>query len=278
MPWKLYLDSRKRVKGARGDSDTDFAVQLPYPMSVSGKAYVDVCLNPNSFYTIRAGDNDRIYLDENAAQTKRVATIAAGQYNIYELRDQLVVALNANKKLTAQCQYSCTYVAASNRLVLTLVNPVAGDQYRIWMEENMQTNWSQWTGATTPTELRSANRPCGFLDGTTIDGTNVVAAIGPNAPDVQPYKQLFLRSNLGGGSSESLGVNGETDIIRRVVVANTPINSIIHDVHSNNYDVVTINGNPELNQLWFQLIDVDGKVVDTHGLPISFSILFEDIE
>ena len=142
----------------------------------------------------------------------------------------------------------------------------------------MQTNWSQWTGVTTPTELRSANRSCGFLDGTTIDGTNVVAAIAPNAPDVQPYKQLFLRSNLGGGSSESLGVNGETDIIRRIVVANTPINSIIHDVHSNTNDCVTINGHPELNQLWFQLIDVDGKVVDTRGLPISFSIIFEDVD
>ncbi len=278
MPWKLYLDSRKRVKGARGDSDTDFAISLPFPITVSGKAYIDVCLIPNSFYTIRTGENDRIYIDENAGQTKRVAIIAAGQYNIYELRDQLVIALNANRAITGQ--YSCTYVAASNRFALTIVNPAAGDQYRIWQEEYMKTNWGQWTGVTSlsATDLRSANRPCGFLDGTTINGTNVLAAIGPNSPDVQPYKQLFLRSNLGGGSSESLGVNGETDIIRRIVVANTPINSIIHDVHSNTNDCVTINGRPELNQLWFQLIDVDGKVVDTHGLPISFSIIFEDVD
>ncbi len=133
MPWKLYIDSRKRVKGARGNSDTDFAVQLPYPITVSGKAFVDVCLIPNSFYTIRAGDNDRIYIAENATLTPRVATIAPGQYNVYELRDQLVIALNANKAITGQ--YACTYVASTNRYTLSIVNGAAGDSFSIWMEE-----------------------------------------------------------------------------------------------------------------------------------------------
>ena len=94
MPWKLYVDSRRRVVGARGDSDSDFAIQLPYPITVSGKCYLDVVLLSNNFYTIRAGQNDRIYLDELAAQTKRLVTLAPGQYTVYELRDALVAALN----------------------------------------------------------------------------------------------------------------------------------------------------------------------------------------
>ncbi len=141
----------------------------------------------------------------------------------------------------------------------------------------MKANWSQWAGVTADT-LRSAKRPCGFLDGTTIDGTNVSSATGPNAPDVQPYKQLFLRSNLGGGSSQSLGVNGETDIIRRIVVGITHVNSIVHDVHSNLLDCVTINGKPEINQMLFEFVDIEGKAVDTHGLPISLSVIFENID
>ena len=96
------------MKGARGDSDSDFAVQLPYPITVSGKCYIDVVLCPNSGYTIRAGQNDRIYLDELAAQTKRVVTIAAGQYTVYDLRDALVTGLNTNKAITGQ--YSVTYI------------------------------------------------------------------------------------------------------------------------------------------------------------------------
>ena len=97
MPWKLYIDSRRRVKGSRGDSDTDFAVQLPYPITVSGKAFIDVVLIPNSFKTIRAGQNDKIYLDETAALTKRVATLPPGQYSVFELKDALVAALGVGR-------------------------------------------------------------------------------------------------------------------------------------------------------------------------------------
>ena len=282
MPWKLYIDSRKRAKGARGDTDSDFAVQLPHPITVSGKCYIDVVLCPNSGYTIRAGQNDRIYLDELAAQTKRVATIAAGQYTIYELRDVLITALNAGKAVTGQ--YAVTYnTDAKNRLQISLVNPAATDQYRISTEDYMKVNWNAWTavaGATGISEdaLKSANRPCGFLNGVTINGTDVIKPFSPNAPDVQPYKQLFIRSSLGGGSNQSLGVNGETDIIRRVVVGNISLNSMIHDVHSTPFDCVQINGTPELSQMWFQIVDIDGLVIDLHGLPISFSIIFQDID
>ena len=96
MPWKLYIDSRKRVKGARGDSDSSFSVALPYPITVSGKAYVDVVLLGNTFSTIRTGDNDRIYMDEGVAQNPRIVQIAAGQYSVYTLRDAMVTALNSN--------------------------------------------------------------------------------------------------------------------------------------------------------------------------------------
>ena len=275
MPWKLYLDSRRRVAGARGDSDSDFAVQLPYPITVSGRAYIDVVLLSNSFYTIRAGENDRIYLDENAALTKRVVLLAEGQHNVFELRDVLLGALNNGKAITGQ--YRVTYLVSTNRYQIDIVNPAATDAFRIWSEKQLLANPTAWL-AFTGGALRSANRPCGFLDGTYTAGTDVLAGTAPNAPDVQPYKQLFLRSSLGGGSSESLGVNGETDLIRRIVVGNVATNSLIHDVHSTPLDSVTINGNPELNQIWFQLIDVDGNVVNTHGHPISFSIIFLNVE
>ena len=71
------------MKGARRDSDTDFSIQLPYPITISSKAYIDCMLCPNTFYTIRAGENDRIYIDELAAQTKRIVTIAEGQFTVY---------------------------------------------------------------------------------------------------------------------------------------------------------------------------------------------------
>ena len=276
MPWKLYVDSRKRVPGARGDTDSDFAIQLPYPIEVSGKAYVDVFLLTNNAHTIYSG-NDRIYLDEGSAQTKRVATLAHGQYNVFELKDALVVALNNNKTITGQ--YRVTYLPTPNRLQIDLVNPASSDSFRIWQDQQLKAQIAAWQGITTIAvdDLRSANRVCGFMGNSILAGTATQAVRAPMAPDVQRHKQLFLRSSLGGGSHQSLGPNNETDIIRRIVVGNAPLNSVIVDVHSTPLDCVKINGNPELNTIWFQLVDVDGNIVDTHGHPVSFSIIFVDV-
>ena len=279
MPWKLYIDSRKRVSGARGDSHSDFAIALPYPITVQGKAYIDVCVLTNSFYTIRTNENDRIFLDELSTNTKRIATLAEGQYNVFELKDALVNALNSNKLITGQ--YSVTYLVTGSKFQVGIVNPGANDSFRIWQEDYLKTNFIGWFASfpyLDANDMQSANSACGFLQGTTIDGNSTTSATAPNAPDVQAYKQLFLRSNLGGGSSESLGPNGESDIVRRIVCGNVPQNAVIHDMHANQLDCVTINGNPELNQLWFQLIDLDGKIVNTHGHPISFSIIFQNVD
>ena len=277
MPWKLYVDSRRRVKGARGSSDADFAIALPRPIAVQGKAYIDVVLLSNNFYTIRAGECDRIYLDENDAATKRVAIIAPGQYTVLELKDALVVALNLNKAIVGQ--YQVTYLLATNRFSLAIVNPAATDVVRIWQEDFLKENTADWSSviALGANDLRSANRACGFLNGTFLSSTGTAVA-GPDAPDIQGYKQLFIRSNLASGSSESLGVNGENDIVRRVVIGNTPQGGMIHDVHANVLDCIKITGRPEYSQLWFQVVDVDGRVVSTHGHPVSFSVIFQDLE
>ena len=264
------------MPGARGDTDSDFAIQLPYPIEVSGKAYVDVFLLTNNAHTIYSG-NDRIYLDEGSAQTKRVATLAHGQYNVFELKDALVVALNNNKTITGQ--YRVTYLPTPNRLQIDLVNPASSDSFRIWQDQQLKEQIAAWQGITTIAvdDLRSANRVCGFMGNSILVGTATQAVRAPMAPDVQRHKQLFLRSSLGGGSHQSLGPNNETDIIRRIVVGNAPLNSVIVDVHSTPLDCVKINGNPELNTIWFQLVDVDGNIVDTHGHPVSFSIIFVDV-
>ena len=95
------------------------------------------------------------FSDELAAQTKRVATITAGQYTVYELKDALVTTLNAGKTFTGQ--YAVTYVSATNRLQISLANPAASDQYRIITEEYMVTNWNAWTGVAGATGIAADN-------------------------------------------------------------------------------------------------------------------------
>jgi hypothetical protein len=274
MPWKLYVDSRKRITGARSDSDSDFSIRLPHPITIRDRFYCDVCLFSNSFFVIRQNENDRIYLDELASQTKRVTILAAGQYSVYTLRDELVAALNTGRGISGQ--FRVTYQEVVNKFMIDIVNPAENDVFRIWTDSALNASPTEWTSFAAADALQTANRPCGFLSGPPISGDNVTIAQAPGAPDLQPYKQLFLRSSLGGGSNDSLGPNGESDIIRRLVCGNTPLNGMIFDAHSTPLDYVTISGSPEVSTMWFQLVDIDGLQVDTHGHPLSFSIIFQE--
>ena len=53
MPFKLYVDSRFRQDTGGSQSDAEFSIELPHPLKISGRAFVDVVLVPNTFYTIR---------------------------------------------------------------------------------------------------------------------------------------------------------------------------------------------------------------------------------
>jgi len=280
MPWKLYLDSRKRQPGG---TDTDFAIQLPYPINVSGKAFLDVILCPNSFYLVRAGDSDRLYVAETQSNVKRVAFLIPGQYDAHTLATACQNALNQNKGIPGT--YVCQYLSALHRMRISITGSTTNnDTMQLWPDDSVAAAMASWTSVSNfagavATDLKTATRAMGFMSsGGVLTCSHTQDLTGPHAVNVQPYSQLFIRSNLGGGSSESLGVNGESDICRRIVVGNTPINSMIYDVHSQAHDHVSINGKREFSSLWFQVIDVNGKVVDTHGLPVSFSIIFEDVD
>jgi hypothetical protein len=289
MPWKLYLDARKRQPGG---TDTDFAIQLPYPINVSGKAFVDVVLLNNSFYTIRDDENDKLYMTEtlpNSTLYARRLTLPAGRYTVYTLATALAVAANTtvlpgqnSSGTNLPSQYTAAYSTLTGQITLT--NPSANCSFGVWPGEYLKNNLSVWNGIAhvtmqlaTVAAIQDSSAITGFTGTTQRNSiTNKIEA--NDMAQVQPYHQLFLRSNLGGGSAESLGVNGESDVIRRICVGNTPTDGMIYDVHSQSTDHVQLNGKREFSSLWFQVIDVNGKVVDSRGAPISFSIIFEDVD
>ena len=79
---------------------------------MKGRAYCDVVLVPNMFYVIRANENDRLHVRENAS-TYRVCTMAEGQYNAMTLKDALLTALNTGRSMSGQ--YSVTYDVTTNK-------------------------------------------------------------------------------------------------------------------------------------------------------------------
>jgi len=278
MPFKLYVDSRFRKDTGGSNSDSEFTVELPHPIQVKGKAFVDTILIPNSFYVIRAGENDRIYLRENAS-IYRVCTIVEGQYNAITLKDAVLVALQTGKSISGD--YTVTYDVLTNKLVIgTLDTNATFHVYTTsWLEANSNTwNTSSFAGGgpiIDGSNLMTAGSVTGFATGSILSGNVNTTVTAPGVVNCLPYHQLFLRSSLGNGY-DAIGPDGSSDIIRRIT-CQVPLNDIIIDQHGLPHDSVTV-GNREISSLAFRLTDCFGKVVDIKDHHISFSIIFLEDE
>ena len=276
MPFKLYVDSRFR-EYVPGATDCDFKIQLPHPIVVSGKAFVDVCLVPNTFHTIRVNDNDRFYIREGSIDY-RVCLLRPGQYDGISLATELQTALNFQSQFAQTGHpYLVQYNIANNKLQIANSSPTPFYVYSI---ESLLANPDSWNvgaqaaGRPTidPKNLMDAHRVCGFYSGDTYGGGATLN--GYDMVNTLPYQQLFLRSNLGEGY-DAIGPDGSSDIIRRITVG-VPVNAMIQDLHGLPFDTVTVGKNREINSLKFRLTDVYGKTVNTFGHFISFSIIFID--
>ena len=272
--FKLYIDSRFRQDVGGANSDSDFAIELPRPINVSGRAFVDTFICANSFYTIRAGENDRVHIRENVS-TYRVCTIAEGQYNAITLKDALLVALQTGRSIGGD--YTVIYDIPNNKLVVGTLDTVSA--FHIYSTDYLKLNANIWNtasfGSGGPTidakNLMSANTVLGFASGGILSGNITTTVTGLDVVNVLPYHQLFLRSNLGSGN-DTFGPDGSSDIIRRITCV-VPINEMIADQHGLPYDTVSC-GSREISSLRFTLTDVFGRNINTRGHAVSFSIIF----
>ena len=272
--FKIYVDSRFRQDVGGVNSDSDFAIELPRPINVSGRAFIDTFICPNSFYTIRAGENDRLHVRENIS-TYRICTIQEGQYNAITLKDALLVAIQTGRSIPGD--YVVTYDIPTNKLVISTLDATAS--FHIYSTAWLKANANTWNtasfGAGGPTidakNLMDVGSVVGFATGGILSGNITTTVTAPGVVNVLPYHQLFLRSNLGSGN-DTFGADGSSDIIRRVTVQ-VGLNDMIVDQHTLPMDYVS-SGSREISSLRFSLTDVFGKVVNTHSHPISFSIIF----
>ena len=270
MPFKIYIDSRFRRDVGGVQSDSEFSIELPHPIKVKGKAFCDICVIANSFYTIRENENDRIHIKEGS--TFRICQIQEGQYNLETLKDAVLSAFNTGRP-GGLGQYTVTSLQNKSKLQISNVDPNA--DLIIYSAAYLKNNQTVWTGsAISYTDLMSCDHVVGFANISNILQFNINNVLElPNAINVQPYNQLFLRSDLGLGY-DAVGADGSGDIVRRIVCA-VPLNNFVVDTHSIPTDTISI-GHRQIQSLSFRLTDVYGQLVNTRGHPISFSLIFID--
>lgn len=274
---KLYIDSRKRV----GGTSEDFTYQLPEAVDLpESLAYVDVVLIPNVSHTVRKDYNDRLFVYERVPdpivqyqvqELWRSPQIAEGVYNGFTLASAVQTALNAGRLLPQP--YSVTFNNTTNRLVFsnTLAAP---ERFELYTTDYVQANIAEWnTHSGIPLNadaLNDAGRVCGLRTGHFLAADDATAVSGPNAINTQIHHSIFIHSNLG-ALGDSYGPNGESDIIRRVVV-DSLAGEITVDRHATPHDSVRVL-KQSLRNIRFRLADVDGRTIDLQGHDWSFSLI-----
>ncbi len=167
---KIYVDSRHRI----GGSTEDFVWQLPESVEIpESLAYVDVCLVPNVFWSIRPDVNDQIrWIEdlvtvENGSTTvyAHQATIPPGQYNALTLAETVQTTMRNDTNLTPSV-ISVEFNIAYSRLQITCTDVYS--QINIYPDgllTGVSGNFNDAQGSFTldPTNQQSAGKVCGFL-------------------------------------------------------------------------------------------------------------------
>jgi len=271
MPTKrIYIDSRYRIPGGT-DSDFHYALKTPIEVPRGTMGWVDGVVISHSFNTVIQGHNDTLFVREvlGASIEDRVLTIPAGDYNGYTLATAIETILNIGRILTQP--WVVTFASGT----LTFANATGaatGGGYLLPREiiesANIQPVWGYTTTpAPPPLSLAAdASRLIGNLKSPAI-AVNSSQSFITEWIDLLPYHQLFLHSHIGAPTSQ--GPRGENTIARRIVVTGSP-GDLIVDHLSTQMDYLDLG--EQLSTLHFSLRDVDGKLVDTRGHSISFSI------
>ena len=197
MPYKIYVDSRFRQETGGAQTDSEFSIELPQPLKITGRAFVDTCLVPNTFYTIRANDNDRIHVAETVSSVVhyRIATIAEGQYNVHTLKDAMVVALNTGRNIPLQ--YTVTYLTNLNKLEIGTLDQAA--TFNIYSKRYLELNPTVWNNAASSqnqiniSHLMDAGFVTGFSSAINLlQGNALNPVTAPEMPNLQASRLVII--------------------------------------------------------------------------------------
>ena len=275
---RIYVDSRYRMPGG---TETDFKIALKTPVELERgmMGWIDGVVVPNTYRTIIEGHNDTLFVREALGSiiNDRVIVVPTGDYNAYALAANIKLLLNGAGKIPALGLWDVW--AGSGSFVFFNATPKNLLDGGVILPRNEIENpsfgpaWGQKINPSDPdpaplSSERDICRVIGLIqDDLTLLNNDPLSILDCQAMSLSPYHQLFLHSHIGAPSSQ--GPRGENTIVRRIIVSSSS-GDLITDQLSTQMDYIDL-GN-ELSTMHFSLRDVDGKVVDTRGHPISFAI------
>ena len=214
-PWKLYVDSRKRVSGSHSHFDYQLPNPIPGPRS---RCFVDSVHLANVFPTTTSHSRF-IYIEEISTtnvSTKRKVGLTAGQnHDGTTLATEVALQLNTGTTLAAN-SYSCTFSSSTGKL--TISNTTASPaEFSIWTADYLKHGlWNPLNLGSIPAYIEGDDcyDVVGFVSPYKITGNSTTPIIGEGHISVMPYHTLFLHSDLG-LQGDAIGPDNSQSIVRK---------------------------------------------------------------
>jgi len=285
---KVYVDSRYRDNQS-SSSSSDFRVNFKQSLNCSeGSTMVidDICI-PYVWYTVEEDFNDRVYIEIKrwlgnfAPEYKRIVLkFPKGNYSSEQLAVEFINQLNAKKGLTdlSAAYVGADYVSKANTIQITLSDDTGGVHtgLRVLTDEDLKnlsgSELQLWEANPDFYSNATANEIIGnFGISSWIENYSDYATWTSGFLNMLSINNLYLHC-INIGDYSTLGPNGQSTIVRKIPITSS-YGTLIFDRLSQAHDYVNVS-NQCITYLDFKLTDSRGRVIDLHGLDVSFTITF----
>ena len=270
--WKrLLIDSRH--KDPDSVSDSDFRCTLPYPVLIpeGSTLYVDSVLLSHSWLNVDDNQYQRLYLHEVVGGTvhRRIVSLDPGSYTLATLRTEVQAKLNIGTNLSGS--YSVSVADGK----MTFANSTTGpDHARIFgLEEVNADDFLTTFGQALFYPLAAAAELLGLVKANNVQ-INASASLTGEYVDLQPHKRLLLSCPGLGAESSYVGLRGNTDVIRSILVGNSMTGDVVQDTLNHTTSGMQFKQDTVIQKLHFVLRSANsGHVLNLNSHQISFELV-----
>ena len=262
---KIFVSSRHRWSGTGSNFVCELTDSIELPDGWS--AWLTRVTFPNSWYTVTAGQNDKLYVMEQnpLAIAGLVLTIPEGNYT----HTQLAAAIETQLADASPSGHTCA--AVGETLVITSGDP----QVTLKIPSHYELTERYWKTAVwdalaiAPGYDPSDPMDMNFMISTASVSPNYASTFTSGIVDLTPHAVLYLHGSFG--TYSTIDTAGRKGILCSVLV-DQPYGSLIHEEHGGlSEDSIDVS-NAKFRNMSFSLRNCFGQVVNLRGGDMTIEI------
>jgi len=278
---RIYITSRNRTPSSASPSDFQFALERPVELPEGATGSIDSFTCSNTWEAVQKDVNQYIYFDYSHLIPGTLPPLKLAPGDLASAGD-LAAKLTTGLAAAAPNEPPVFVTAVGNRLIFECPGLAPGESFTVISRKSLI------AGVLWPLVTRPAG---GWGDACALVGamTKDIQCIHPlqaqhltastvndlrtsQMVNLSPYQTLYLHSHIG--DNDSYGPNGESTVIASIIVGNTvPGDLVTH--HHNGLLASPIQLPALLGIMHFSLRSYEGKVIDTDGHDIAFTLVVE---